>query len=391
MSHTEKQLKMRDLGVEASYLAACSLHDTVPVLPEEPDWEALYRFCKFHSITSIAAMALEQVWKEHPADPEVMQKWRQARDKAIRKNMLLNAERERLLAYLESIGCWYMPLKGSLLQFDYPKFGMRQMSDNDILCDPAHSADIRGYMTENGYTCVQYMQGHHDEYNRKPVYNFEIHRSLFKKEEAPVLAAYYEDIRDRALTDGGKEYGHHLSVSDFYIYLIAHAYNHFLESGIGIRHLMDVYVFLGQHGTQLDWAYAETELRKLDAWEFSQLSRRLAQKLFARPVRMADSEPEELSALDAFFSSGSHGTEEQLLAKSYEKFRKNGNGSRAGYFLRRLFPPAELLGVMYPVVRKHKWMVPFVWIYRLIRSVINRPGRVLREMKHIAAVKEDKD
>ena len=103
---TEKQLNMRKLGMEACYLASCALHGTVARIDENWDLEKLYKFCKFHSITSIVAMALEEVWREHPAAPEIMKKWRQARDKAIRRNVLLNAERERILAHLESIQFW---------------------------------------------------------------------------------------------------------------------------------------------------------------------------------------------------------------------------------------------------------------------------------------------
>lgn len=383
MNTSEKQQKYRQLGLEASYLAACALHGKVVEADDGIDLDMLYRFCKFHSITSIVAMALEEAWKTNPADAEIMKKWRQARDKAIRKNILLNAERERILAHLEAIGCWYMPLKGSLLQFDYPVFGMRQMSDNDILCDSERSEDIRNFMLENGYTCEQFMQGHHDEYNRKPVYNFEIHRRLFKPEEAPVLAAYYEDIHSRSMRDEGKEYGYHLSRSDFYIYITAHALNHFQESGIGIRWLMDVYVFLDKYSRELDREYVDRELNKLGALEFEKWCVRISRGLFAEPVRKISVPDEDMPILDAFFASGSHGTETQLFQKSFAKFSDVTGNSRLRYFLSRLFPSARMLGVTYPIVKKHKWMVPFIWIYRLVRSVIFRPGRVFRETKHL--------
>ena len=126
MLNSEKQAKMWRLGLETTYLAGCALQNVTPQLDDTLDFEALYRFCKFHSVTSIVAMALDSYWKTQPGDPEIMAKWRKVRDQAIRKNILLNAERDRILAHLEAIGCWYMPLKGSLLQYDYPKFGMYQ-------------------------------------------------------------------------------------------------------------------------------------------------------------------------------------------------------------------------------------------------------------------------
>ncbi len=377
---TTQKLKFRQLGFEAVYLSACALNEVVPEWDNSINLEELYRFCKFHSITAIVAMALDSFWKENPAEPQVMKPWLQARDKAIRKNIMLNAERQRILAFLESIGCWYLPLKGSLLQYDYPKFGMRQMSDNDILCDPGKQAQIHDFMLQSGYSCELYNQGNHDEYIRQPVYNFEIHRSLFKPETAPKLAAYYADILDRAEKDPDNGFGYHMTRDDFYIYLIAHAYRHFVVSGIGIRNLMDVYVFLDHYGQQLNWSYVEQELRELDAWEFERWCHRLSGLLMRLPCRNPAVARSDLEILDAFFNSGTFGTEQQLFRNSM-KF--NGNGNKVRYFFRRMFPSRELLGVMHPSVRKHGWLVPFVWVSRLVTGLIKRPGRIFREVKSI--------
>ncbi len=377
--NTEKQMKCRRLGFRAVYLAACALHNR----PPEGDWreelEELYRFCKFHSITAITTMALEEVWKREPAGEAAMNQWRQARDKAIRKNILLNAERERILGWMESAGCWYMPLKGSLLQFDYPKFGMRQMSDNDILCDSAKADAIYRFMLESGYKCELHNQGNHDEFIRQPVYNFEIHRELFKPELSPELAAYYADIHDRSRKDENNGCGYHLSTEDFYIYLTAHAYQHYVLSGIGIRSLMDVYVFLDRHEQELDWDYVRRELDKLGTGDFEAWCRRMSKALFGEPALKPEILPEDLAVLDAFFAAGTFGTEEQLLKKAMAA-NAGEKGGRAGYFLRRMFPSQEMLGVMYPVVKGRKWLVPFVWVYRLVKSLVRRPGRVFREI-----------
>ena len=369
--------KQRQLGYESSYLAACALRDSAPVLREDVDLQELYKFCQFHSITACVAMALDKVWAQNPGDPAVMKQWREARDKAIRKNILLNAERERILKHLESIGCWYMPLKGSLMQYEYPKFGMRQMGDNDILIDAGFSEAVYEFMVAGGYQCHQHNQGNHDEFTRQPVYNFEIHRSLFKPETTPVMASYYGDIQSRTHRDAGNSFGRHLSPDDFYIYMAAHAYNHFRGSGIGLRHLMDVYVYTGNH-PELNWTYIEGELEKLDALDFDRCCRYLGEFLFSKTERSQGPEGLMGQMLDAFFESGARGTLDRLLRRAIAQ--QTSKGGKIRYFLRRMFPGRELLGVMYPSVRKHGWLVPFVWIYRLVRSVLRSPRRVLREI-----------
>lgn len=386
---SEKQLKFRRMGFAASCLAACALHDTVPVLDDELDLRELYRFCKFHSITSIVAMALEKVWEANPAEEAVMKKWRQARDKAIRKNILLNAERERILAHLESIGCWYMPLKGSLLQFDYPKFGMRQMGDNDILYDKQFQSVIHDYMCAQGYEAVVYQKGNHDEYVKQPVYNVEMHEGLFMESIVPELFAYYRDIKTRMIRDTDNQYGYHLSDEDFYIYLIAHAYKHYMHSGIGIRILLDVYVYTMKHGKLLDWPYITGELRKFGADVFEAQCRQLGTKLFAGPV--PELSGEEWRQLDIYFTSGTFGTEERAMENAL-RASENGSGKmgKLRYLLRRLFPSVRYMIEMEPELESKRWKIPFAYVRRLFRGIFCRTADISREISLLSSRKIEK-
>ena len=384
---TDKQLKMRQLGMEASYLAACAIHSITPGR-KVSDPETLYKFCKFHTITSIAAMALEEIWKTAPADEETMKKWRQARDKAIRKNILLNAERERILGFLESIGCWYMPLKGSLLQNDYPKFGMRQMSDNDILFDEAKEREVYEFMTGSGYEAVTYRQGKDDVYTRKPLYTMEMHRALFSDALNPELAEYYRDVKDRLVKDEGNGFGYHFTREDFYIFMVIHAYKHFLHGGVGIRNLLDVYVYDGKYGADMDWEYLRKELEMLGAWEFDQNCRSLSKKLFEDPnAEMAFSQ-EELRILDNFFSSGTFGTEQQAMDNRMQEIAREGkSGGKLRYVFSRMFPSLALMKERYPVLRKFPWLAPFFYVQRFF-TVIFRREAIGRELGHLKNAKK---
>ncbi len=79
-----------------------------------------------HTISSMICMALESAGIK--INTLVDQK-----NKAIRKVMLLDRERQQIFSKLDEAGIWYVPLKGVLLKEMYPVFGMRQMADNDIL------------------------------------------------------------------------------------------------------------------------------------------------------------------------------------------------------------------------------------------------------------------
>ena len=112
----------------------------------------MFEVCQQHILTACSAYALESAGvQDHD--------FTQAKEKAIRKNILLDAERVKILKRLESEKIWYMPLKGALLKNLYPKLGMRQMSDNDILCDSNYRARIKTIMLDMGFTCEHYEEG----------------------------------------------------------------------------------------------------------------------------------------------------------------------------------------------------------------------------------------
>lgn len=384
-SAAAKQDLPRNTGLEAVYLIACALHGKCPELPASTDLSALYQFCKRQSVTAITAMALEEYWRsDPPADPAQTHPWKQAKEKAIRKNILLNAERERILEHLEQIGCWYMPLKGSLLQFDYPKFGMRQMSDNDILFDGEMQGAVYEFMCGNQYEPVVYQIGNHDEYTKPPVYNFEMHRSLFSSVQFPELEEYYRDIKRLLRKDEGNQYGYHLSDDDFYIYMTAHAYKHYSDSGTGIRNLVDVYVYLRAHGEKLDWTYIEKELRSLNIWDFECRCRQLSQKLFACPVAEPRLTAQEMQMLDFFFQSGTFGTQTQKMDIELQKLKQDGKsagkGTKLRYVFQRLFPSAAFLSVENPELKDQRWKTPFVALKRLFRGFFRQPMRTLKEL-----------
>lgn len=365
------------LGRDALYLAGCALHGKTARWNPEKDLTALYSFCKFHSITAIVAMALEDYWKENPpADPAIMKPWKQEKEQNIRKNILLNAEREEILRQLEAMGCWYMPLKGSLLQYDYPRFGMRQMSDNDILIDKNFRRAVRDMMCGRGYEVRSYQMGAEDNYIKPPVYNYEMHADLFFKAWEPVLGGYYETIREKMQKDSDNQFGYHLSDEDFYVYVMAHAYRHFNGSGTGIRILLDVWTF-GRKRPNLDWEYITGELTKLGAAEFESGCRALAGKMFDTLEAGELSDTEE-ALLAQLLRAGTYGLEQIKVEHRLEK-----SGSRTAYLLSRAFPSVDYLSIMYPFLPKHRWLLPVMWIWRLVTRIFTVPAKLIWEFKSL--------
>lgn len=366
------------------YLVSCAVNCEKPDPQRcaDADLEQLYTMANAHALTSVTAHALAQV-------TELPRPFDQAMKKAIRKLALFNIERAKLTSALESAGIRYLPLKGIILKEYYPKTAMREMSDNDILCDESRAADVRTIMERLGYTCEMYGQYHHDTYQKPPSLEFEIHRTLFSKEDLPLFAAYYADIRDRLILSDNSRYGYRMTDEDFYIYLLCHLYKHYHFSGTGLRSLLDVYVFCKARYETLDKEYLAAQLKQLELEGFEKDLRQLSDAVFNGRHLDEDQQKELLF----FLQSGCYGNARQ---QSYLSVQRNlgGDDSRQAkrrYLVRRIFPSVETLEKRYPAVSRHKSLYPLILIYRPIKGAFTRPKGILKEYRSVKAFKKNND
>ena len=372
--------------VAVLYLVACALNEVPPdpKFYEDADPESVLTCAGKHSVISMAAYALEKAGYEGIPDG-LEKKFRDARFKAVRKNILLDTERKSILSHLEDEGIRYMPLKGTILQSIYPEPGMRQMSDNDILIDCKAEERVKAFMLSRGFRCKNGPV--HDCYYKEPVYNYEMHKQLFPSVTGDgIYEGYYKDIWNKALVCEGLRYGYRLRDEDFYIYITAHAHKHYDGSGTGIRTLADHYV-INRAYAGLDRDYIENELDKLKLTGFESCIRTLSDKLFSMPGDMqaviAGLPSAQLHMLERILSSGAYGTEENNIISRMKKRGIEGEISgrkRFIYLFKRLFPDRKTLMPLYPLA-KYRLLIPAVWVFRIVRGVLTKSGKIIREIR----------
>lgn len=386
-------------ALDLIYLVSCALNDKTPERDRvaEMNLEEIYLFAQFHSLTACTAMVLENCGVQNSS---AFQKFKQAKEKAIRKNILLDNEREQILAYMENQGIWYLPLKGIILKELYPKLGMRQMSDNDILFDPAYKNKLSDFMKSRGYEMKAEHNDCHNGYLKPPVYNFEMHTLLFGASGDKKLIEYYSGINDKLLSDNGKRFAKCLSDDDFYIYITAHGYKHFISSGTGLRTLVDCYIYWQKKGSSLNESYINDELQKLGVSDYEQMCRDLSQKLFSADdeFNIATLSEKECESLDYIFSSGTYGTKEGYIKNKLSSIYsdgKSGFSAKLEYYLKRVFLPINQVKVSFPFFYRYKIFLPFLWIYRILRGIFLKRENIKKEIKilnsYIAQEKQNDD
>lgn len=311
-------------------------------------------------------------------------KWRETKAKAIRKNILLDVERAQILAFFEQNGIWYMPLKGIILKDMYPKVGMRQMADNDILYDSRFQMQVKEYMESKGYKTESVGKGAHDTYHKPPVYNYELHTMLYPELTDKNIHAYYANVKNRLVKDNNNEYGYHFTDEDFYIFMTVHEHKHYSIGGTGLRSLLDCFVYLGAKDGRLDWNYIGGELDKLGIGEFERKSRTLAMKIFSS-AKLPELSDDERGMLEYYLLSGTYGTEKNHVENNMKKFsEKTGSKSKFRYIMRRIFPELEVYKENYPFFYKHRILLPIGWLYRLFKGIILKNRRIINELKIVA-------
>ena len=362
------------------YLLSCAVNEKkCDLKAEEIDYDKLYSLSESHGLCAVVAFALDSAGIED-------RRFTQAKLKAKRKLGLFDVERAELYKKLNEADIWYLPLKGIVLKDCYPRYGMREMTDNDILCDNSRMADIRRIMTELGYSCERYGEWHHDIYQKPPTLEFEIHRSLFYDKKSPVAAEYYADVFERLIHKAGCEYA--FTAEDFYVYMLAHIYKHFSHNGTGMRALLDIYVYLNTH-PELDFDYIGRELNKLQISEFEQRSRSLALNLFSlRPLNEQDVALLPQFLCSSLYGSVRHGEYNHLTR---ELDGNDTKATKAKYLFSRVFISGDYLEQNYPFFAKHKVLLPVLYIYRPIKGLLKHRIAIIHEVANVVKYRSPKN
>lgn len=365
----------------------------------------IYYIAKKHNLVSIMAQAMEKLGFE--SDSDIWKRWLKEKNQLIYKSVLMDVEREAIQDFFEKNNIWYMLLKGMVIRKYYPAPELREMADNDILFDNKYSKEVYEFMTARGYKSDDYNKGYHDEYLKPPAYNFEMHRQLVSSKERPKWYEYYKDVKSILIKDTNENREtaansesnntsnqFYFSDNDFYVYFIVHTYKHFLNSGMGLRTVLDVYLYVSNLQEKLDFDYIEEQLKKLDAYDFEQTFRSLAFKMFGENAKEGNAAADELQdsfddkehdMLSYILDAGTYGNLENSVAHKmgYTKGEKKKASDKVKYIFRRLFPSMDTIEEFFPFFYKHKWAIPFLYIYRIGKIPFARRKKVAGELKEV--------
>lgn len=270
-----------------------------------------------------------------------------------------------LMARFDAEKIDYMPLKGTNLKKLYPQSEMRIMSDADILIRTGQYDRIKPVMLELGFD--EDVESDHELIWNKRNAHIELHKRLIPSYNKDYYAYFGDGWQlGKPVSDGVTRYV--MSPEDEMIYLFTHYAKHYRDAGIGLKHIVDLWVY-NRSIKNLDNDYIYAELKKLKLYEFYKNTMRTLAVFFD------GAEEDEVTKIIAntIFDSGAYGTHEASVISTVVKISKNtnnGESARRRRMLNIIFPPYSKMRKKYTILEKAPILLPIMWIVRCINALL---------------------
>ena len=339
---------------------------------ENVDWPAIFALANQQKLLPIVFEAVRKT----PAAAENVALFAITKQQVIGQVLnqtVRSAEFADLYRKLRKAGLHPVVVKGQLCSRLYPLKDHRISADDDLYISDAEFMACHKQLLANGLTTdtpvdelatadeVSYTK------NGSPLY-IELHRHLFDSSEDAhdELNHFFTDINpvemDGLLAMPPRE---HL------LYLLLHAYKHFVRSGIGLRQFCDIGLWAWEYHDEIDWQRLREQCESVHAANFAAAAFRIARDYlgieFDLPAPWSEAVDVEPLLHDTL-CGGVYGSNDLTRLHSSTVTLNAVKASRTGEkisVLRTVFPKREYLERRYPYLKKRPYLLPVAWVQRI--------------------------
>lgn len=350
---------------------------------EKMDWPTIFTLANQQKLLPIIFEVVRQidVAKENAA---LFAAVKQQVISQVLSQVIRSAEFVDLYKRLRVAGLHPVLVKGQLCSRLYPLKDHRISADDDIYVQDSEFLDCHERLLTEGlstdtpadelYTAdeVSYLK------EGSPLY-IEMHRHLFDSSEDAhdELNHFFEDIQPIEV-DGFLVMPPH----EHLLYLILHAYKHFVSCGIGLRQFCDIGLWAQAYHEQIDWRRLYDQCASVHAATFAAAAFKIARghlgiefDLPALWEAYIDVEP----LLHDTLCGGVYGSNDYTRLHSSTVTLNAVKASRAGEkssVLSSIFPKKEYLERRYQYLKKHPYLLPVAWIQRIVNYAMEKQTSV---------------
>ena len=358
-------------GKLLAQLIGHSIKGTVPLdVPENTDWEKLYKLSAFHNVTALIYPAVKNL----SLPGEIKSKFLYDNKLFLTREARQEFESQRVFSALNEAGIPILKLKGIVIKDLYPMPHMRTAADIDICLTKEDRQKARPIMESLGYKFDSSID-YHDEYSKDEFFIYELHSDIMSPKSE--LHSLFVHPFEKAIVHNSNEMQMTLSNEYFYLNLVTHLYKHFISEGCGLRLFSDLYIYR-RKCQKLDNTLITNLLKDYGLLNFHNTILQLISCFFE-----GNEYTDKLRTLAEFvFKSGEYGNS-TLKKLSWLSSSKSANLTffdKVSYFLHNWFPGARTMQKRYPVLKKAPFLLPICWVRRIFYTIFfNRSA--LKEQK----------
>ena len=264
-------------------------------------------------------------------------------------------------------------VKGQLCSRLYPLKDHRISADDDLYIPDAEFMTCHEQLLANSLTtdtpADELTTADEVSYTKEgsPLY-IELHRHLFDSSEDThdELNHFFTDLSAVEI-DGFLAMPPHQHL----LYLILHAYKHFVRSGIGLRQFCDIGLWARGYHAEIDWQLLHNQCASVHAATFAAAAFRIAKDYlgieFDLPVPW-DGSIDVAPLLHDTLCGGVYGSNDYTRLHSSTVTLNAVKASRTGEkssVLSTVFPKREYLERRYPYLKKRPYLLPVAWGQRI--------------------------
>ena len=284
-----------------------------------------------------------------------------------------SAEFADLYRKLRTAGLHPIVVKGQLCSRLYPLKDHRISADDDLYIPDAEFMACHEQLLANGLTtdtpADELLTADEVSYTKKdsPLY-IELHRHLFDSAEDAhdELNHFFTNLKIIEI-DGFLAMPPH----EHLLYLILHAYKHFVRSGIGLRQFCDIGLWAREYHAEIDWQQLHDQCASVHAATFAAAAFRIAGEYLGIEIDLAapwDDSIDVEPLLHDTLCGGVYGSNDYTRLHSSTVTLNAIKASRTGEkssVLSTVFPKREYLEHRYPYLKKHPYLLPVAWVQRI--------------------------
>lgn len=343
---------------------------------ENVDWPAIFTLANQQKLLPI----LFETVRKTPAAEENVALFTVTKQQVIGQVLnqtVRSAEFADLYRKLRTAGLHPIVVKGQLCSRLYPLKDHRISADDDLYIPDAEFMACHEQLLANSLATDtpsdELPTADEVSYTKKgsPLY-IELHQHLFDSSEDAhdELNHFFADLKPVEI-DGFLAMPPH----EHLLYLILHAYKHFVRSGIGLRQFCDIGLWAREYHAEIDWQQLHDQCASVHAATFAAAAFRIAGEYLGIELDMPtpwddfiDVEP----LLHDTLCGGVYGSNDYTRLHSSTVTLNAVKASRTGEkssVLSTVLPKREYLECRYPYLKKRPYMLPIAWVQRIAHYV----------------------